>query len=127
MFFELNSQKSLEQIGKDLETAAARHKFGLLTVYDLREKMREKGIEMDREVQIFEVCNPKQAKDALDANPNISTVLPCRVSVYSEGDGYKLVTIRPTEMMKMFGEGEIERVAQEVENIMIAIMTEAAG
>lgn len=127
MFFEVDSAKSLGEIARDLESAASRHRFGLLAVYDLKEKLREKGIEMDREVRIFEVCSPKQAKEALDANPKISTVLPCRISVYSESDGYKLATVLPSEMMKMFGTGDIEKVAEEVEGAMISIMREAAG
>ena len=125
MLFEVESSKSLERIEQDLEEAAKRHKFGVLTVHDLQQKMREKGIEMDRTVRIFEVCNPQQAKKVIDADPQVSTALPCRISVYSEGDGYKLATIRPTEMMKAFGDG-MDDVAREVEETMVAIMREAA-
>ena len=89
--------------------------------------MHEKGIAMEREVRIFEVCNPKQAKEVIEANPQISTALPCRIAVYSDGGGYKLCTMRPTEMMKVFGDAKIHGVAQEVEDAMIAIMREAAG
>lgn len=127
MLYELESSKSLDQIGKDLEDAASRHKFGVLTVHDLQKKMQEKGIEMDREVRIFEVCNPKQAKEVIEANPKVSTALPCRISVYREGEGYTLSTLRPTDTMKAFEDASIDDVAQQVEDAMIAIMTEAAG
>lgn len=127
MVFEVKSTKSLDQIGRDLEDAASRHKFGVLTVHDLQEKMQEKGIEMDREVRIFEVCNPKQAKEVIEANPKVSTALPCRISVYREGEGYTLSTLRPTDTMKAFDDASIDNVAQQVEDAMIAIMKEAAG
>jgi len=127
MLFEVESQKSLEQIEKDLNEASSRHKFGVLTVHDLQQKMREKGVEMNREVRIFEVCNPGQAKQVLDVNPQVSTALPCRISVYATDNGYKIAMMRPTEMMKAFGEEGIEDVAQDVEKTMIAIMKEAAG
>ncbi|MBI1358330.1 MAG: DUF302 domain-containing protein [Acidobacteria bacterium] len=127
MLFELETAKPLETIEKDLHEAAARHKFGVLAVHDLQQKMLDKGIEMERQVRIYEVCNPRQAKEVLDANPQISTALPCRISVYSDGPVYKLCTMRPTEMMKAFGEETVASVAQSVEEALIAIMREAAA
>jgi uncharacterized protein (DUF302 family) len=122
MLYEIESSKSLDQIGKDLEEAASRHKFGVLTVHDLQEKLREKGVEMDRQVRIFEVCNPQQAKEVLDADPSVSTALPCRIAVYSDGAGCKLATMRPTELMKAFSGSGIDAVARQVEDSMVAIM-----
>ncbi|MBI1355752.1 MAG: DUF302 domain-containing protein [Acidobacteria bacterium] len=127
MVFEVKSTKSLDQIGRDIADAASRHKFGVLTVHDLQKKMQEKGIQMDREVRIFEVCNPKQAKEVIEANPTVSTALPCRISVYREGEGYTLSTLRPTDTMKAFDDASIDDVAKQVEVAMIAIMKEAAG
>ncbi len=126
MLFEVESAKSLEQIEADIHRAAQNHKFGVLTIHDLQKKMLEKGLDMQRQVRIYEVCNPRQAKEVLDVNPQISTALPCRISVYSSEKGYTLSTIRPTAMMKAFAEEGIDRVAQEVEDALIAIMKEAA-
>lgn len=125
MLFEVNSSKSLEEIGQGLVDAAARHKFGVLTVHDLQETMRKKGVEFDRAVRIYEVCNPQQAKKVLEANPAVSTALPCRISVYKTGEGMRLATILPSEMMKMFG-GGMEETAREVEDVVKAMMREAA-
>ena len=74
----------------------ARHKFGVLGVHDLKAKMAEKGVEFARECRIYEVCNPQQARRVLERNMEISTALPCRVSVYEEGGITKLATIKPT-------------------------------
>ena len=89
--------------------------------------MRNKGVEMDREVRIYEICNPHQAKKVLEANPSISTALPCRVAVYAAGDGYRIATMLPTEMMKAFETPGIESVAAEVERAIRAMMNEAAA
>ena len=75
---------------------------------------------------IFEVCNPLQAKKVLEANGAVSTALPCRISVYRSGDVYKLATILPTAMMKIFGSPELEPAAREVEEVVTAMMRESA-
>jgi uncharacterized protein (DUF302 family) len=51
---------------------------------------------------------------------------PCRISVYRSGDGYKLATILPTALMKLFGSPELEPVAKEVEEVIVAMMQAAA-
>ena len=55
-----------------------------------------------RECRVFEVCNPHQAKKVLEANLEISTALPGRISVYEEGEATKLATIKPTAMIELY-------------------------
>jgi uncharacterized protein (DUF302 family) len=126
MLFEVTSKKSLDQIGKGLEDAAARHKFGIIGVHDLKQKMKEKGVEFNGECMIYEVCNPMQAKKVLEVNGAVSTALPCRISVYRDGDAYKVATMLPTEMMKAFDTPGLEGVAREVEDVIVAMMRESA-
>jgi len=126
MLYRVHTQKSLEEVGRALEAAAQRHKFGVLGVHDLQAKMREKGVEFDRACRVFEVCNPQQAKKILQADTEISTALPCRISVYSEDDGVTLATLRPTALIGMFGTPSLHAVAEEVEEALIAMMQEAA-
>jgi uncharacterized protein (DUF302 family) len=126
MLFELESQKSLEQIGKGLEDSAARHSFGVVAVHDLKATMQKKGVEYNGECMVYEVCNPHQAKKVLEANGSLSTALPCRISVYRAGNGYKLATLLPTALMGLFHSPELEPVAKEVEQVMVAMMREAA-
>ena len=126
MVFEVTSTKSLSAIGEALQDAAARHKFGIITVHDLKETMKKKGVEFAGECMIYEVCNPHQAKKVLEANGAVSTALPCRISVYRSGGEYKLATILPTAMMALFGDPELEPVAREVEDVITAMMRESA-
>lgn len=126
MVYEVQSQRSLEEIDQRLKEAAARHKFGVIAVHDLKEKMREKGVDFEGECRIYEVCNPQQAKKVLEANGAVSTALPCRISIYRAGEVNKLATLLPTALMKLFGSAELEPVAQEVEQVIVAMMQEAA-
>ena len=76
----VESRKPLDRVARDLEEAVARHKFGVLGVHDLKATMANKGVDFGPECRIFEVCNPHQAKKVLEANLEISTALPCRIS-----------------------------------------------
>ena len=126
MLYEIESTKSLDQVCQDLEKAVVNHKFGVMTVHNLKETMKKKGVEFDRECRIFEVCNPQQAKKVLQKNMEISTALPCRISVYAEGGKVKLATLKPTVLVSQFNVPDLQPVAKEVEETLIAIMKEAA-
>lgn len=126
MLFEVETHKTLAEIEQGLQEAAARHKFGILAVHNVRETMQKKGVEFDGECLIYEVCNPVQAKKVLEANPAISTALPCRISVYRAGSGYKLATMLPTALLGWFGAPGLSEVAAEVEAAIKQMMREAA-
>jgi uncharacterized protein (DUF302 family) len=126
MLFEIQSNKNLEAIDLGLQEAAARHQFGIITVHNLKETMAKKGVEFDGECLVYEVCNPHQAKKVLEANGAVSTALPCRISVYRSGGGYRLATILPTALMKIFATPSLVPVAREVEAVIVAMMKEAA-
>ncbi len=126
MLHVVQSKKPLDTVVQDLEAAVTRHKFGVLGVHDLKETMAKKGVAFARECRILEVCNPHQAKKVLEANLEISTALPCRISVYEEGGVTKLATIKPTSMIALYPNPELRGVAGEVEATLNRIMEEAA-
>jgi uncharacterized protein (DUF302 family) len=126
MLYIVESKKSLPEVARDLEHAVARHKFGVLGVHDLKAKMAEKGVPFARECRVFEVCNPHQAKKVLETNLEISTALPCRISLYQEGEVTKLATIKPTAMIELYATPGLQEVAKEVEETLERIMVDAA-
>jgi uncharacterized protein (DUF302 family) len=126
MVIMMESKKSLAEVCAAIEPAAQKHRFGVLGVRNLKETLAQKGIEFDRDCFVFEVCNPVQAKKVLLAKMEISTALPCRISVYTEGSRVKIATIRPTDMLAGYQVPELQGVAAEVEATMIEIMRDAA-
>ncbi len=125
MLFEMAPTKSLEAIDQDLRAAAARHQFGVIAVHDLQQTMRNKGVDLDIGCMIYEVCQPLKAKAVLERNGAISTALPCRISVYGKAGGYRLATLLPTALMRMFNTPEVEQEAKEVEEVVTAMIREA--
>jgi uncharacterized protein (DUF302 family) len=126
MLYEIRTKKNLQEVTTALEAAAQKYKFGVLAVHDLKAKMKEKGVEFERECLIYEVCNPQQAKKVLEAHPEISSALPCRISIYADNGGFALATLRPTALIGVFATPALKAVAQEVEDVILKMMEEAA-
>jgi uncharacterized protein (DUF302 family) len=127
MLYQITSARPIDEIERGLQEAAVRHRFGVIAIHDLRETLKNKGVDLATECRIYEVCNPQQAKKVLDANGAVSTALPCRISIYGSPGSYTLATMLPTEMMKAFGDPAIEPVAREVEDVILQMMREAGG
>lgn len=126
MLYKVVSEKSIDQLGADLEQACMNHHFGVLGMHDLEEKMAAKGIELGTMCRVYEVCNPQQAQRALQSSMDISTALPCRISVYQEGQRLTLATLRPTKLLALFDKPELADMARQIEATLMAIMNEAA-
>jgi len=127
MLFKLSTDKTMPEAAASLQVAVQANRFGVMQVHNLKETMGKKGVEFANECLIFEVCQPQQAKTVLEQNMNISTMLPCRISLYQEGGKTMLATLKPTALLALFNEPQLEPVARDVENTIIQIMKEAAA
>ena len=127
MLIKIFSAKTVSEVAAALQVAVQANGFGVMQVHNLKETMTKKGVEFARECLIFEVCQPQQAKRVLDENMSVSTALPCRISVYEEGDKTMLATLKPTTLLALFNTPQLEGVAQEVEAAIVTIMQEAAS
>jgi uncharacterized protein (DUF302 family) len=127
MLIHVDTKKTAAQLMQSVPAACAAHKFGVLGTLDLRATLKEKGQVYPRAVTVFEVCNPLHAKVALEADPSVSTMLPCRISAYEMPDGrMRIATARPTAMVGAMGNPALDRVAREVEQALDAILHDAA-
>lgn len=127
MLYERTMTMPVAEVTKRLGEAVQANGFGVVGEIDLAAKIRSKGVAFERECIILEVCNPRQAKEVLESQMRISTALPCRISVYEEGGVVKVVTIKPTAMLAMFGAAELEPVARDVEETMLRIIDTACA
>ena len=116
---------SVDAMEERLKTAAKNHQFSVLNVTDLRAKLRSNDLDFAPGCKVFDVCNPHRAKEVLESKLEISTALPCRISVYEEDGKTKVATLLPTQVLGMFGAAGLDSVAQSVEGDLIAIIDEA--
>jgi uncharacterized protein (DUF302 family) len=127
MLIKLSTNKTVSEAAAALQAAVQANHFGVMQVHNLKETMAKKGVELARECLIFEVCQPQQAKKVLDQNMSLSTALPCRISIYEEDGKTILATLKPTNLLAMFDETQLEGVAREVEDTIVKIMKEAVS
>jgi uncharacterized protein (DUF302 family) len=126
MTYSKHSSRSAEEVDRRLREAAARHKFGILHVHDLKQTLQSKGIDLGSECKVYDVCNPQAAFKALQAEMRVSTVLPCRISIFSEDGGCTIAAIRPTALLETTGLDGVASLAEEIEREVLAIIDEAA-
>ena len=127
MLIKIATKKPLQETAVDLQTAVQKHRFGVMQVHNLKETMVKKGVEFDPECMIYEVCQPQQAKKVLEQSMSLSTMLPCRISLFEEGGQTVMATLKPTALVGLFNEPSLVPVAQEVEDTLVKIMTDAAS
>ncbi len=124
MLYSKEAHGGVAQVCEKLEAAVTRNQFGVLGVHDLKNKMAAKGVEFGPECRVYEVCNPVQAKKVLESNMEIANALPCRICVYEDHGAVKVSTMRPTAILGLFGDAQLQEIAYEVETTLERIIDE---
>ncbi len=126
MYYIVETDKSFDQASADLDSAVQRNGFGVLHVHDLGATLRSKGIALDEECRIFEVCNPAQAARVLSTDMRLNMALPCRISVFTDHTGTKIGMIKPAPMLASLSQDEaLAQTALEVEEKVTQMIDEA--
>ncbi|SFV60210.1 putative protein [hydrothermal vent metagenome] len=99
MIYKVETSKDIETVKSEIEAKAKAIGFGLLQTYDFKKILHDKGYPIEKEITVFELCNPSGAQQALTQIAEISAYLPCRISVYKEGGATKLATIGLEEIV----------------------------
>jgi len=111
-----------------LTQAVKAHGFSVIGNHNLGETFRGKGLSFPEECRVFEVCEPHQAARVLGADMQLSTALPCRISVYTEAGRTNVAMVRPQGLLQMLSsDPALAEVAGEVEATTLAIIREAVG
>ncbi len=84
MLYIEESSKSAKEVVKNIEDVIANYKFGILHMHNPKETLISKGLEFTNECYVLDVCNPKIAKEILDIDMSISSMVPCKISVYED-------------------------------------------
>lgn len=92
-----------------------REGFGILTEIDVKETLKKK-LDVDfRRYKILGACNPHFAHQALLAEDNIGTMLPCNVIVQEHANGLVEVSaVDPVASMMAIQNEKLGEVANEV-------------
>lgn len=55
--FTVTTDKTIHDAIQRLEEKLKEEKFGVLWMFDIKDKLQEKGIEFEKEFKVLEVCN----------------------------------------------------------------------
>ena len=105
-----------ENIVEKIRNGLKEEGFGILTEIDVKVTLKKKLDVEYPNYKILGACNPPLAKRTLDIDKEVGTLLPCNVIVYEIDQGVQVSIQRPTEMMKILNNKDLNEVAQEAES-----------
>ena len=114
---------AVERVRDELKTEG----FGILSEIDVQATLREKlGVE-EEPYLILGACNPPLAHQALSAEPDLGTLLPCNVVVYQRDGQTHISAIDAERMLSIVGNDSLASVAAEVRGKLAAVVERASN
>ena len=103
-----------------------REGFGVLCQIDVQATMKQK-LDVEREPYvILGACNARLAHQALDAEPDLGTLLPCNVVVYEHDGRTRISAVDAERMLSIVGNDDLLPVAAEVRERLSRVVERAA-
>ena len=101
--------------------------FGVLCEIDVQATLREKlGVEQEP-YTILGACNPPLAHQALAAEPELGTLLPCNVVIYERDGETHISAIDADRMLSIVDNDELAPVAAQVRAKLASVVERAAS
>lgn len=126
MNYEVKTNKTFDEAVESLKSSLADVSFGVLWELNFKDKLKEKGYDFDSNFKVFEVCDPKQAKEVLETHIEVGYFLPCKVVVYEKDGTTRIGMPKPTQLLGMMGRDELMDVAEKVEGELKKAIDNAA-
>jgi uncharacterized protein (DUF302 family) len=118
------TDKTIDDAIHNLEESLKQEKFGVLWVFDIKEKLQEKGLEFAKEFKVLEVCNPVEAQRVLSENEMAGYFLPCKIVVYESNGKTKIGMPRPTSLIGLLNDEKMKTLASDIENRLIHVINQ---
>ena len=113
---------TFDQILDRVRNALQQEGFGVQAEINISNALREKlGVEVPRQL-ILGACNPQLAYKAMQAEPEISLLLPCNVTLRQNGDRVEVAVIDAEKMMQFLGNPELQPIAEEVKRRLQSVL-----
>ncbi|PLR82195.1 hypothetical protein CVD25_08715 [Bacillus canaveralius] len=117
--YTVETNKSIDEAIRDLEESLKEEKFGVLWMFDIKEKLQEKGLDFRKNFKVLEVCNPHEAQRVLNENEMAGYFLPCKIVVYDNNGNTKIGMPKPTALISMLNDETLKKLAEDIENRLI--------
>ena len=114
------SSKPFDGAVEAILSAVPANGYRVLHVHDVQATFKDKGVERGP-YKILEVCNVKNAKRALDADPLVGLMMPCKFCVFTSDSRTMVSLLRPGLLATFFPEAGLEGMAADVEADLIRV------
>jgi uncharacterized protein (DUF302 family) len=112
----------------EIRAALADQGFGILSEIDIAATLKAKLDVTVPPHKILGACNPPLAYQALQAEPSISLLLPCNVTVRETGDGtVRISAVDPITMMSVSDNPEVRPIAEQARARLVAALGAVEG
>ena len=119
-----NTAKSVDELIEDIQKILPNYGFGLQHIHNPPEKLREKGIDFNKECKILDICSPKIANEFLTQDISLSCIMPCKISVYDD-NGQTTIALNSIVQLVDDLNPDLIDIAQDAQEAMIKIIEEA--
>ena len=120
---DLPLAEAVERVRQELKGEG----FGVLCEIDVQATLKEKlGVDRGPYV-ILGACNPPLAHQALSAEPDLGTLLPCNVAVYEHEGRTEIAAIDAARMLSIVGNDALVPIAADVSRRLAAVVRRAVG
>jgi uncharacterized protein (DUF302 family) len=120
---ELGHTDAVERVRQELKAEG----FGVLCEIDVQATLKEKlGVEGEPYL-ILGACNPPLAHQALTAEPDLGTLLPCNIVVYQRNSTTHIAAIDAERMLSIIGNDQLTPIAAQVRDKLARVIEHAAA
>ena len=104
MFFELTTNRSIDDVISSLQELVLASGFSILHQYEFFAILEGKGFPIDSQVWTFELCRASMASKILTHYPLFSVMMPCRISVFEDAGTTHIATMDMMPMLEAIKE-----------------------
>jgi len=118
------SPYSVEETIEVLKRAAIGRNFRIIRTQTLEDGLFAEGEQNPNQIILY-FCNFDLVNRALAIDPRVGLFLPCRVTVFEQGDTVQVVAINPKRLAYLFNNAELNRLCEEMAQTYTNIIEEA--
>ncbi|MFC5591651.1 DUF302 domain-containing protein [Sporosarcina soli] len=123
--YTVETSKNIDEAVQAVEECLKEENFGVLWNFDLKSKLKEKGVDFDTPYRVLEVCNPQEAHRVLSENLLVGYFLPCKIVIYEDKGTTKIGLPKPTSLIQMIQNDKIQAIAEDIEHRLISSIDKA--
>jgi uncharacterized protein (DUF302 family) len=120
--YTVYTNETIEDAIQNLEKSLKEENFGVLWMFDIKEKLNEKGLDFQKNFKVLEVCNPLEAQRVLNENEKAGYFLPCKIVVYEVEGQTKIGMPKPTALISLLNEDKMKQFAKDIEDRLIRVI-----